>query len=106
MRIYTNFDSWKMMAHNIPLGWINYKDENYNLDEKSSQIKLLNELISDEAINLWDKDNNDFTFNELEKMHFKFLTEDLKKYNYKVDGSHNKMQFITVLLNLRETTRF
>jgi len=101
MRIYTNFDSWKIMAHKIPLGWISYKGKEYNLDEKNNQIEILNKLINDELINFWEKDEKNLSFKNLNKFYFKFLTKELEKFNFKLDGTPNRMQYFTVLLNLK-----
>ena len=102
MKTYTNFDSWKMMAHNISLGGLKYKDQQYNLDDKIQQLELLNQLISDKVIGFWNDIEGDLDSENLEKMYFKFLSRELENYNFKMNGNPNKMQYFTVLANLKQ----
>lgn len=106
MRKYTNFDSWKMQVHNIPLGWVSYKNKKYNLDDKLHQQAILLRLIEDYVITFDDSKTENYDFNNIDKLYFKFWANDYQHLNVKNDGRTNHMQYITILANLKQTDLF
>ena len=103
MRKYTNFDSWKMKVHKIPLGWVSYKNKQYNLDERLDQQAILLKLIEDYIITFDDSKTENYDFNYIDALFFKFRGNKYQSFNVKNDGKPNHMQYMTVLANLKQT---
>lgn len=103
MRKYTNFDSWKMKVHNILLGWVSYKNKQYNLDDRLDQQAILLTLIEDYVITFDDSKTENYDFNHIDGLFFKFRGNKYQSFNVKNEGKPNSMQYITVLANLKQT---
>lgn len=106
MRKYTNFDSWKMKVHNIPLGCVSYKNKEYNLDDRLDQQAILFRLIKDYVITFDDSKTENYNFNHIDGLFFKFRGDKYQNFNVKKDGKPNRMQYLTILANLKQTDIF
>lgn len=106
MRIFTNFDIWNISKHRIKLGKVIYGYNKWNLDEPNQQLKLIEHLIRDNVIQSLDKSINGVSLKNIAKYHFKFALDEIYIYNQKLDGSQNRMQYLTVIANLKQTNLF
>lgn len=103
MRIYTNHDIWKMSCHRIKFGTLEYKDNLWDLDDNTDRLKLIELLIVTSLIKIIDDTETLNYKNEPENVHYLFLNDKLKIFNTKQNGLINKMQYLTILRNLKKS---
>lgn len=101
MRIYTNYDIWKMSCHKIKYGILEYKDHLWNLDYKIHQFNLINQLLKDGIAKIIDSSCAKLTVKNLHEFHFEFTHQPLKELNIKNSGGKNKMQYLTLIINFK-----
>lgn len=103
MRIYTNYDIWKMSCHKIKYGTLKYKGNLWDLDDNTDRLKLIESLLLRGLIKIIDDTETLNYKNQPANVHFLFLNDKLKIFNTKQNGLINKMQYLTILRNLKES---
>ncbi len=101
MRIYTNYDGWKMSVHRVLMGWVNYQGVKFDLDVKKDRLSLIQSLKADHIIKPIEASEE---HGAIYGHTYQIMHPDYKFLNKKADGEVNNMQEKALLMNLKENT--
>ena len=101
VRIYTNFDGYMAINHDVALGIATYRNVRFNLDDKENRNVLIETLINDNIIEMIDEPGRDV---KRTGHAYRIVHRDYRFLNRKHDDRENRMQETALLMNLMHNT--
>ena len=101
VRIYTNFDGYMVINHEVSLGAVTYRNVRFDLDDAKNAQVLIEKLESDGVIERIDEPGRD---TDIRGHAYRVIHPDYRFLNRKRDAKENRMQETALLMNLKHNT--